>query len=97
MIDIRQFINKSNMFDLEEAICSSKLWCGAPEHWGSDKNKKNNTLQFLDAEEEAHYLNEVAANPNHPFFNEKIDYVFDEYGYRKVIVVIYYLYFFGCF
>lgn len=93
MIDIRQFINTSNMFNLEEVISSSNLWTGTPSHWGKDENKINNTLKFLSEEEEAQFKADLS---NSPFKDKEITYSFNENGYREGIIQDNNIYCFGC-
>ena len=94
--DIRQFINKSNMFNLEDAIASSSLWNGMPKHWGKDPSKFNNTIDYLDEDEKNQFEKELIENPNHPFKDKKITYSFDKNGYRQGIDSENFIYCFGC-
>jgi len=94
--DIRQFINTSNSFNIEDAIKNSNIWTEMPSHWGNDQKKINNTLNFLDEEEQEHYIKNVDSNPEHPYHKKLISYSFNDKGYRRGVDSDEYIYCFGC-
>ena len=93
MKDIRKFLHDADTRDLNTVLQNiDNLWYGAPKHWGEDPNKRNNTLNFFNADEEE----EFKKDENNKYKNYKISYILNEDGYRSSVLRENNFYCFGC-